>query len=405
MNWLLLKNSLVASTLTTLLAMGFGLIAALWVAALPKRWRGLFLGAGVVALVLPPFLVTNCWLHFFGYTGVWRRWLPLDLFTLGGTVWVLSMLLWPIALFATYGAWQRLEPEQLETDPAVAGWWLLRGLLLPLARTALAQAGVLTFVLAINNFAVPSILQVKVAPAEMWIRFNTAFDTPGALQLSWPLVIVPLLLLFWFARRGVPWPHKQSTASSDLLRRQLGPGWFFASGFITVALCFLSAGLPFLQLMLTGRTWTELPGALAAGQGACWNSFWFAAVSATVIVAAVVSVQARFANTGSGPSSRVRSVFLSLIWLPFLLPGVLIGIGLIYAFNRPGFMVLYQSAGIVVLAFVIRYLGFGWNLIARAATTMDPDLMDVARLEGASRWQIFRHVHWPQVGSHVLAAW
>jgi ABC-type Fe3+ transport system permease subunit/DNA-binding beta-propeller fold protein YncE len=404
-NWLLLKNSLVASTLTTFLAMGFGLVAALWVVALPKRWRGFFLGAAVVALVLPPFVVTNCWLHFFGYTGVWRRWLPLDLFTLGGTVWVLGLLLWPITLFATYGAWQRLEPEQLESDTVVTGWWLLRGLLLPLARTALAQSGVLIFVLAINNFAVPSILQVKVAPAEMWIRFNTAFDTAGALQLSWPLVIVPLLLLFWFARRGVPWPHKQSTASAELLRRQLGRSWFLVSGFLTVVICFLSAGLPFLQLMLTGRTWTELPGALAAGQSAFWNSFWFAAASATVIVGIVMSAQARFSNTRGGRSSPVQSVLLSLVWLPFLLPGVLIGIGLIYAFNRPGFMVLYQSAGIVVLAFAIRYLGFGWNLIARAATTMDPDLMDVARLEGASRWQIFRHVQWPQLGGQVVAAW
>ena len=37
----------------------------------------------------------------------------------------------------------------------------------------------LTFVLALNNFAVPAILQVKVFPAEMWVRFNTTFDTLG----------------------------------------------------------------------------------------------------------------------------------------------------------------------------------------------------------------------------------
>ncbi len=86
---------------------------------------------------------------------------------------------------------------------------MLRGLLLPLGRMALAQASVLIFVLAINNFAVPAILQVKVSPAEMWIRFNTTFDTAGVLQLSWPLVVAPLLLLVWLARRGVPWPHRR----------------------------------------------------------------------------------------------------------------------------------------------------------------------------------------------------
>src|SRR5438094_928412 len=107
MNWLLLKNSLLVSSLTTLLAAGFGLLAALWVGGLESRLRNTFVAAAVVALALPPFLVTNCWLHFLGYTGVWRGWLPLNIFSLPGTVWILSLLLWPITLLAVVSAWQR----------------------------------------------------------------------------------------------------------------------------------------------------------------------------------------------------------------------------------------------------------------------------------------------------------
>src|SRR5436309_4434824 len=59
MNWLLLKNSLLVSTLTTLLAASFGLLAALWLAGLPSRFRNAVLALAVIALALPPFLVTN----------------------------------------------------------------------------------------------------------------------------------------------------------------------------------------------------------------------------------------------------------------------------------------------------------------------------------------------------------
>ncbi len=145
---------------------------------------------------------------------------------------------------------------------AVSGWWLIRGLLWPVGRGALAQAAVLTFVLAMNNFAVPAILQVKVFPAEMWVRFNTTFDTLGALRLSWPLVVAPLLLLLWFARREFPWPRTEGAVPARLFRQQLGLGWFWLGGGCTILLCLLAVGLPVFQLASVKRTWTELPGAL-----------------------------------------------------------------------------------------------------------------------------------------------
>src|SRR2546423_8887545 len=133
MNWLLLKNSLLVGSLATLLAASFGFCAALWVGGLPSRLRNTFLALAVIALALPPFLVTNSWLHFLGHNGVWRSWLPLNIFSLAGTVWILSLLLWPITLVALVSARQKLEPSQLESRPAVSRWPFIPGLLFPLA--------------------------------------------------------------------------------------------------------------------------------------------------------------------------------------------------------------------------------------------------------------------------------
>jgi iron(III) transport system permease protein len=398
MNGLLLKNSLLVSALATLLAVGLGFMAALCLAGLGRGWRSLFLGLAVMALALPPFLVTNSWMHFLGHAGVWHSWLPLDIYSLGGAVWLLGLLLWPIPLLAALSAWQRLEPAQLESDMAVTGWALLRVLLWPIARTALGLATVLVFVLALNNFAVPALLQLKVFPAEVWIEFNTTFDAAGALRLSWPLLAAPLLLLAWLGRKRLPWPHLQSAVSPQLFRQQLGPAWFWPCAAGTVFLCLLSAVLPVVQILTVKRTWTELPGALAASQSAVWNSFWFAALGATLIVGlALLAIPRRF--------PRVQIVFGVLLWLPFLIPGVLLGIALITVFNRPWSELFYQSAGIVVLAFVIRYLALGWTAVTHASQSVDRDLRDVACLEGAPAWQTLRHVYWPQMAPQLGAAW
>ncbi len=410
MNWPLLQNSLLLAGMTTALAVGFGLVAALWLATLEAQWRNAFLALAIVALALPPFLVTNCWISLLGETGALRSWLPFKIYSLGGTIWILTLMLWPITLFAVLAAWRRLEAAQFECEPAMTGFALLRWLLLPVARGELALAGLLTFVLALNNFAVPAILQTKVLPDEMWVRFSTQFDTLGALKLSVPLVLAPVLVLAWTARRGVSWPRVQGAVSAGVIRRQLGLAWRIGCSTLATLLCVVSVGLPLGQVVSAQRTWAELPGAIAASAGAIWNSLWFVALAATVVVlvAQIGSLPYRRLATCLPTASRRYSILpvcATLTWLPFFIPGVLIGIALIKVFNRPVLAVFYQSAGIVLLAFVIRYLALGWTAARQAVASVDTDLTDAARLEGASRWQMFRLVIWPQIAPQMFAAW
>jgi ABC-type Fe3+ transport system permease subunit/sugar lactone lactonase YvrE len=416
MNWALLQNSLLVGGLTTAISVTLGFISALWLAGLPQRFRPIFMGVAVLALALPPFLVTNCWLDLLGQTGSWHRWFAINIFSLSGTIWVLSLMLWPITLLLVWGAWQKLEPAHVESDMALTGKTLIQALLFPLARGALAQSVLLTLVMALNNFAVPTILQVKVFPTEIWIRFSTQLDTLGALRLSWPLVLGPLLLVFWLTRRELPWPSIANPVSGRLFRQQLGGVWFWSCGLCAVVVCLCSVAVPIFQIGSARRTWTELPGAFAAGADAVWNSFWYAAVAATTILG-VSLWMASVARTASASRARLSArpvglgpavgVFLFRVaaWLTFLLPGVLVGIGLIHALNHSWSAMFYQSAPIVILAFALRYFVIGWHAVVHATQRMDRDLIDVALLEGATRPQMFRLVIWPQAARTVLVTW
>ena len=390
-HWALLQNSLLVGALTTLLAAVFGLAAALWLAGLTPPWRTRWLAACLVALALPPFLATNCWLHYLGQTGVWRSWLPLNIFSLGGTVWILALLTWPITTLFLLGAWRRIEPAQFESDPAMTGVALLRGLLWPAGRAAAGQAAALTFVLALNNFAVPAILQVKVFPAELWVKFETNRDFSAALMASWPMVLAPAVLLLALRRAEVSWPRTEGAVPARAWRRQLGGGWFWSSGAVALAVLALSVGLPLAQILGAARTWTELPNLLRATPAALQNSFLLAATTATLCVALGWACW--------------RWPLGLMLWLPLLTPGVLLGIGVIFIFNRPVFDAFYPSGAFVVLAFAARYLALGWNGVGHARRAVDRDLTDAARLDGAGRWALLRQVHGPQMAAPVGAAW
>jgi len=64
--------------------------------------------------------------------------------------------------------WLQIDCDEGEGGFVVSPWTVYYRWIVPVV--------VITFVLALNNFAVPAILQVKVFPAETWVRFSTTFD-------------------------------------------------------------------------------------------------------------------------------------------------------------------------------------------------------------------------------------
>src|SRR4030081_2818707 len=117
---------------------------------------------------------------------------------------------------------------------------MLRWPLWPMARVSVGQAGVLTFLAAARNFSGPDILQVKVFPAEIWVKFSTNFAFLGALALSWPLVLAPILLLLLLRRAEISWSREGRGVTARTMRSQLGSGCFWGCGLLTGAILFLS---------------------------------------------------------------------------------------------------------------------------------------------------------------------
>ena len=390
MNWRLLANSLLVAGLVTSLASLFGFAVAAVLAASPTALRKVLFSVTLAVLALPAFLVTNCWIDLLGLNGLLYRWLPLNIFSLGGTVWILSLLLWPIPALGIFSAWQKLEPAQFEIDSALRGWNLFRFLLWPAARPMLAVTAAIVFALALNNFAVPAILQVKVFPAEVWVQFNTNLDPWSALQLSWPLLLAPVLLLLVLRRNEFVWPRETASDIAPCLRRQLGAGWLTATSALSLLTLIFALAVPLVQLTATPRTWSELLPAFTAGQTALANSFIYATTTALLTVLLGLMLV------------RVRG--LGWLWLFFLVPGVLLGIGALTAFNRPGLDWFSRTSLIVVFVLVARYFALARSLTRAAHQSLDLDLMDAARMEGARGATLFRRVVLPQIAPPLAAA-
>ncbi len=387
-NWSLLQNSLFVACISTFLSLVLGQMMAMWISCSASAMRRCLLIVTVVVLVLPPFLIVNSWIDLFGRTGSLHLWLPFELYSLAGTVALLALMHWPITTLLVYSSWRQLDPELSEIDPELTGLPFFKHLLLPGSQVAWAQSAALIFVLAMNQFSIPAILQVKVYPAELWVQFNTTFNYVEALKLSWPMLVFPLLLITLLARKPISWPQGLREWDHKNFRRLIGSLRWVATG-VSVGLIALALALPLGQLVLSSGTWEHLSTAFAAGQSAFWHSLILASGSALLVLSlGWVTSKSRWGALG---------------WPFFFLPGVLIGILLIFLLNRNATRGVYSGVTVLFIGLALRYFAPAWYGARLIRRGMDRDLVDAGRLGGASGWQRWTLVDWPLVRPQMLA--
>jgi len=394
-NFTLLVNSLAVGFGATVVAVVAGLgVALAWVTTGSKAGRDAWMGAALANAALPPFLVANAWLDL---TAAWRAMTPPETMARLSLLWtagVLATLLWPLAMLATLSAWSRISPQALEAEPRCRGGRLLWTVLIPAARSEWVAVALVILSLALANFTVPVLFQVRVFTEEFWIRFNTQLDVAGAFRAAWPLALVPLGLLWVLRRHPVSWPQPTGGGWTGSIRAASG-GWGGVCRVGAGAWLALALALPLVRLVTTGRTWSELPGAWRAGFAAVENSLLGAVIPATAVVA--VGVMAAVAGRRRPPAS--------FLWLAFLIPGIVLAVGAIQVFNRDTVPGLYPGWGLVFGLLFVRYLAPGWTLLAESVRQSDPIPAEAAASLGAGRWRVFRDAVLPQVRPGLAAAW
>ena len=100
---------------------------------------------------------------------------------------------------------------------------------------------------------------------------------------------------------------------------------------------------------------------------------------------------------------RGRALLDFVSWLPFAVPGILFGLGLLYVFLLiPFFRPLYGTMWLLILATVISGMTFGTQILKSNLLQLSKDLEDASRIVGASWFRTFRRVVLPIIIPTVM---
>lgn len=368
---------------------------------------------------LPPLVGVLSFYYLIGKDGFFPRFAEQ---VLGLPGWVLPGP-WAILLIHTYSfyvffyamvgpALARMDRYQLEAARTLGASRrrVFFRVTLPLLRPALVGASLLTFMSSCASFSAPYFFAGSFPVLSVAVYSERSQDNqPAAVTLTVILALVSFLgiLLFRSARASGGSGSKGTPRPLGTTRGRLLAGlaaW-------AAILCLLLPHLTILWLSFADYSaWnTELiPTAMTLDNygtlfkdsnafGPIRNSVWMSGVATLATLAVALPAAYLIARRRRGGN------WLNvLVMIPWALPGTVIAINLIIAFNDP-WLPIYGTVWLLPLAYFVRNIPMLTRMAGAALETFDATLIEAGRTLGARKRYCFWRIVVPLVAPAVGA--
>ncbi|HEY8381955.1 MAG TPA: iron ABC transporter permease [Microvirga sp.] len=415
---------------TTALGLAFALIATRTGFPLKGTLRVM----SVLPIITPPFVIGLALILLFGRSGAISN-LLFEWFDVPRSRWIyglpgilIAQLLafTPIAFLVLIGVVQGISPtlEEASQTLRAKGWTTFRTVTLPLMRPGLANAFLLGFVESLADFGNPLVLGGNYEVLSTKIFFAVV----GAAQDQGRAAVLSLVLLgftlgaFWLQHA---WLGKKvyttvtgkgdSGLSLPLPRRvafmcyasALPWALFTLVVYVVIAIGGFVRSMgrdytPTFQHLLTGFRieWTDRGFYFA---GSAWDSLFatLKIAGAAAPLTAVIGLLTAYLLTRQTFSGRRAFEFGTL--LSFAIPGTVVGVSYILAFNVPPIEIT-GTAFVLVMCFVFRNMPVGVRAGIATLSQIDKSLDEASLTLGARSFTTLRRVVLPLLRPAIIAS-
>jgi iron(III) transport system permease protein len=428
--WHTVTLAVLVGLLTTLLGLAFALVANRTRLPLKPVLRAL----AILPVITPPFVIGLALILLFGRAGMVTIWLA-DVLDIPRSRWIYGMpgiaisqvlAFTPIAFLVVAGVLQGVSPSLEEAAQTLRAhpWRVFRTITWRLIRPGLANAFLIGFIESMADFANPLVIggNFNVLSTEIFFAVvGAAHDQGRAAVLA--IVLLAFTLSAFLAQRL--WIGRRSYATMT------GKGDAGLPGALPGALrgACLAAVLPWVVLTVAvygmilvggfvvsvGRDntptldylWTAFSFEKGVGgwflSGSAWPSFVTTielSLIAMPFTAALGLLTAWLLDRQSFPGRRSLEF---LVMMSFAIPGTVIGIAYILAFNVPPIS-LTGTGMIIVISFVFRNLPVGIRAGLANLSQIDRSLDEASLTLGAHSPGTLLHVLLPLMRPAVVTA-
>lgn len=423
-----LITTIEVACLTTFFSMIVGTLLALIIHRTDFRWPNAMTGMLGLSFYFPSFILGMAWIVIGSPGGLINDLLRelfdteanLDIYSVGGIVLVMVLHQVPFVYLTMRGPVLGMDPsyEEAARTAGASAFTMLRRVTLPMLSYALASSTLLCLVMSLEQFGIPVLLgipgRVTVLATQIYLlcRFPpTAYGLAAAIGLTLAAITaVAILLQRRLARGGqaVATTGKAGRITPIRLGAWRWPANIFCGGYILMGLI-----LPTIILLYTSliKFFTGNP-LNAAYTFRNYISIWESeGTQLATLNTLLVSGGGALVGVMLGAACSYFTVRLKptgyrlldmLVMLPFGVPGVVLGLGLLWAYAYLP-LPLYGTMTLIVLAYVTRFLPYATETAGARFVQLDRSLEEAAWTAGASRqtgvWRIVLPLSLPSLQS------
>lgn len=413
-----LWNSLSVGALVGLIGVVIGYLAAFVLTRLDVPGKRVLHYLMIVPIISPPFVSAVSILFLFGFNGLITRQLlglqDFSIYGFHGVVWSQVFTFAPIAYLSLRGVLASISPtlEDAALNIGASRWQVFWKVTFPLSLPGVASAFLIVFIESMADFGNPLVLAGAAFPMlapQAYLEITGSFNLARGAMLS-VILLIPSITAFaiqryWIARRQYVTVTGKPTASTSKIVSDRVKWLLYALVLVFAALVLMFYGVIFVGAFTQVWGFNYTP---TLDHFAYVFDVGFKTVTDTLIIAIITTpisgllgmLIAFLVVRRVFPGKRALE-FGSI--LSYAVPGTVVGIGYVLAFNGPPF-ILTGTLLILVLCFVFRYVPVGIQSGTAILRQIDPSIEEAAQNLGASALTTFRKVTLPLIAPAFFSA-
>ena len=398
---LITLNSLLLMASVTLFSILLGVPLAVLTTRTDLPYPRFWTIVAALPLVIPSYIGAIAFVSMFGSGGEVDSLLGVTLprvYGLSGAAFIITLYTYPYVFLTTRAALISMDRSLVDAARTLNHGPLgsFRRVTFPIIRPGIAAGALLAALYAISDFGTPAFMQASVFTSRIYGEFSRSAVEYAALLALQLVSIVAVILVI---EAGIGRDEDTSGGSGRSSAVRLG-GWKWpAMGFVSlIGITTLVVPVAVFVNWSFRSQGRRIP-ALEFQFEVAFNSVYLSVLAAAVACLFALPVAYYSGRT----NSLVARILERATYVGFAVPGVVIGLALVFLGTRTVPSLYREGVWLLVFGYVVRFLPQAVGTVRSSVLQIDDSTIEAAKTLNAGRIETFRRITLPSIAPGLVA--